>query len=239
MSVFKIKCTQSYAEGRVSKSTAAEGPDLVLGFEHQQVGDVSERQTQADHLGLCDVTGKLADVDDPGWDPRTSYVTFELLIVVAIGYENRKRQQAVNYIRSVKTVLDSETDVDLTWGAHDIRAVGDAGEKLVRSSLKRKNLRLKYQPLHVLPGQYMQIMFLPLEAGTEPCFTAVIMVSFMTVRRVSDGPGPEHAPPQTPSCSSRGGIPVPPWRSMRTRCSSDCSPLRPHFLGIREALSPW
>lgn len=85
---------------------------LVLGFEHQQVGDVSEGQTEADHLSLCDVTGKLADVDDPGWDPRTSYVTFELLIVVAIGYENRKRQQAMNYVcfSSVKTILYSKTE---------------------------------------------------------------------------------------------------------------------------------
>lgn len=71
-------------------------PHLVLGFEHQQVGDVSKGQTKVDHLSLCDVAGKLADVDDPGWDPGTSYVTFELLIVVAIGYEDRKRQQRVN-----------------------------------------------------------------------------------------------------------------------------------------------
>lgn len=70
--------------------------NLVLGFEHQQVGDVSKGQTKADHLSLCDVAGKLADVDDPGWDPRTSYVTFELLIVVAIGCEDRKRQQCAN-----------------------------------------------------------------------------------------------------------------------------------------------
>lgn len=58
---------------------------LVFGFEHQQVGDVSERQAEADHLGLCDVAGKLADVDDPGWQAGSSDVTFELLAVVAIG----------------------------------------------------------------------------------------------------------------------------------------------------------
>lgn len=69
--------------------------DLVLGFEQQQVGDVSEGQTEADHVSLCDVAGKLADVKDPGRHPGTSYVTFELLIVVAIGYEVRKQQQQV------------------------------------------------------------------------------------------------------------------------------------------------
>ena len=59
---------------------------LVLGFEHQQVGGVSEGQAEADDLGLGDVVGKLADVDDSGRRPGTSYVTFELLAVVAIGY---------------------------------------------------------------------------------------------------------------------------------------------------------
>lgn len=58
---------------------------LVFGFEHQQVGDVAERQAKADHLGLCDVAGKLPDVDDPRRQAGTSYVTFELLAVVAIG----------------------------------------------------------------------------------------------------------------------------------------------------------
>lgn len=63
---------------------------LVLGFEHQQVGDVSEGQTEADHLSLCDVVGKLADVDDPGRHRGTPYVTFELLAVIAIGYEENQ-----------------------------------------------------------------------------------------------------------------------------------------------------
>lgn len=73
---------------------------LVLGFEQQQVGDVSEGQTEADHVSLCDVAGKLADVKDPGRHPGTSYVTFELLIVVAIGYEVRKQQQHVRMMCS-------------------------------------------------------------------------------------------------------------------------------------------
>lgn len=63
---------------------------LVLGFEHQQVGDVSERHAEADHLRLCDVAGKLTDVDDPGWHAGTSYVTFELFAVVAIGYRGEE-----------------------------------------------------------------------------------------------------------------------------------------------------
>lgn len=57
---------------------------LVFGFQHQQVGDVPERQAKADHLGLCDVARKLANVDDPRWLSGTSYVTFELLAIVAI-----------------------------------------------------------------------------------------------------------------------------------------------------------
>lgn len=63
---------------------------LVLGFEHQQVGDVAEGQTQADHLSLSNVVGKFADVENPRRPPRTSYVTFELLAVVAIGYRGDK-----------------------------------------------------------------------------------------------------------------------------------------------------
>jgi len=60
--------------------------DLVLSFEHQQVGHVAEGEAQGDDLGLRDVAGELPDVDDPGQAPRASDVTFELLAVVAIGY---------------------------------------------------------------------------------------------------------------------------------------------------------
>lgn len=66
-----------------------DGLYLVLGFQHQQVGDVAERQAQADDLGLCDVAGKLADVDDPRRQAGASYVTFELLAVVAIGCRSK------------------------------------------------------------------------------------------------------------------------------------------------------
>lgn len=72
--------------------------DLVLGFEHQQVGDISKWQTQADHLSLSDVVRKLADVNDPGWHPWTSYVTFKLLAVIAIGYRrNAGFSERLNY----------------------------------------------------------------------------------------------------------------------------------------------
>ncbi|KAF3834759.1 hypothetical protein F7725_027317 [Dissostichus mawsoni] len=63
---------------------------LVFGFEHQQVGDVSEGQTEADDLGLTDVSRELSDVDDPGRHAGASYVTFELLTVVAIGYRGQE-----------------------------------------------------------------------------------------------------------------------------------------------------
>lgn len=65
---------------------------LVFGFQHQQVGDVAERQAEADDLGLCDVDGELAYVQDPGRHVGTPQVTFELLAVIAIGYKIKKEK---------------------------------------------------------------------------------------------------------------------------------------------------
>ncbi len=84
--------------GQFSMTQVNAALHLVLGFEHQQVGDVSEGQTEADHLGLGDVVGELADVNDPGRHPGTSYVTFELLTVVAIGYRGNNRAHDHNFM---------------------------------------------------------------------------------------------------------------------------------------------
>lgn len=77
-------------DGKQTKNTGSCSVYLVLGFEHQQIGDISEGQPQADHLGLCDVIGKFANVDDPRWHAGTSYVTFELFAVIPIGYRKEE-----------------------------------------------------------------------------------------------------------------------------------------------------
>ena len=64
---------------------SCETTNLVFSLEHEQVGDFAKGQAQGDDLGLVDVIGELAHVDDTRRDSWAPYVTFELLAVVAIG----------------------------------------------------------------------------------------------------------------------------------------------------------
>lgn len=70
---------------------------LVFGFQHQQVGHISKRQAEADHLRLRDVIGKFAYVDNFG-----RRVAFELLTVAAIGCRGRKRGRSLEESSSWK-----------------------------------------------------------------------------------------------------------------------------------------
>lgn len=61
----------------------------MFGLEHQQVGHISKRQAEADHLRLRHVVGELTYVDDLG-----RRIAFDLLTVPAIGYEDREDRES-------------------------------------------------------------------------------------------------------------------------------------------------
>ena len=70
-------------------------PYLVFPFQHQQISDLPEGQSQPNNLSLIYVIGQFAYMDHTWRNTRTADVTFEFFGVVAIGCKEKTEADTI------------------------------------------------------------------------------------------------------------------------------------------------